>query len=116
MNRIATKLAPIAAALAMAVLLTPLQAEAAEAPSPSLVAPSATKAEAVYAPLAAAIALPEVDFEMTCTGNHLKSTLVMDGTTTITVTVFSGECSGTADGEDFTITAGNSDSFTWVAG
>ena len=69
------KLAPIAAALALAlaVLLTPSQVDAAEVPSPSLVAPSAIKAEAVYAPLAPAIVFPVSDFEMECTGDHVKT-------------------------------------------
>ena len=115
MNRITTKLAPIAAAVAMAVLLTPFQVVAAEGPSASLVAPSAIKAEAVYAPLAAAIALPEGDFEMQCTGNHVKTTVVIGGTTTITVTVITGQCTGTANDEDFEINAGETETFTLEA-
>ncbi|MCY3808572.1 MAG: hypothetical protein OXG58_03890 [Gemmatimonadetes bacterium] len=111
MNRIATKLTPIAAALAMAVLLAPSQAEAAVAPSPSLVAPSATIAEAAYAPLAAAIALPVSDFEMECTGDHVKTTVVAGGTTTVTVTVITGQCTGTANGDDFEVNAGETESF-----
>ncbi len=111
MNRITMKLAPIAAALAVAVLLTPSQVEAAEVPSASLVATSAIKAEAVYAPLAAAIAFPVEDFEMECTGDHVKTTVVAGGTTTVTVTVITGQCTGTANGDDFEVNAGETESF-----
>ncbi|MDE2795416.1 MAG: hypothetical protein OXL34_11405 [Gemmatimonadota bacterium] len=115
MNRITMKLTPIAAAMAMAVLLTPFQVEAAEVPAASLVAPSAIKAEAAYAPLAAAIALPVEDFEMQCTGDHVKTTVVLGGTTTITVTVITGQCTGTANGEDFEVNAGKTKTFTMGA-
>lgn len=115
MNRITMKLAPIAAALATAILLTPSEVEAAEVPSASLAAPSAIEAEAVYAPLAGAIVIPASDFEMQCTGNHVKTTVVIGGTTTITVTVITGQCTGTANGEDFEINAGKTKTFTLEA-
>ena len=86
MNRPMTKLSLIVPAIAMAVLLT-----------------SSTQVEA--AEIAAS------DFEMTCTGNHVKTDVVVDEVRTVSVTVLTGECTGTANGESFEIVAVNTETF-----
>ena len=51
------------------------------------------------------------DFEMTCTGNHVKTDVVVDEVRTVSVTVLTGECTGTANGESFEIVAVNTETF-----